>query len=83
MEEGTVKWFDKKKGYGFISHEGTVDVFVHYTGFADDNLRTLEDGDVVTFDIAQGEKGLRASNVRLKGPRRTTSAKAARQDRGD
>jgi len=83
MAEGTVKWFDKKKGYGFIAHEGTVDVFVHYTGFADDNLRTLEDGDTVTFDIAQGEKGLRAANVMLKGPRRTTSGKAAQEDRGD
>jgi len=73
MAEGTVKWFDKKKGYGFIAHEGGADVFVHYTGFADDNLRTLDDGDVVCFDIVEGEKGPRASNVTLK----TTSEPAA------
>ncbi len=82
MAEGTVKWFDKKKGYGFISHEGTVDVFVHYTGFGDDNLRTLDDGDAVTFDVVQGEKGLRAVKVRLKAPRRIT-AKTLRQEHDD
>jgi CspA family cold shock protein len=82
MAEGTVKWFDKKKGYGFIAHEGTVDVFVHYTGFADDTIRTLDDGDTVTFDIVQGEKGLRAANIMLKGPLPTTSATAAQQNRG-
>jgi len=82
MAEGTVKWFDKKKGYGFIAHEGTVDVFVHYTGFADDNLRTLDDGDVVTFEIVQGEKGLRASKVMLKAMHRS-SANAAQHDPND
>ena len=64
MADGTVKWFDKKKGYGFIEYEGGNDVFVHYTSFADENLRTLEDGDKVSFEIVQGEKGPRADNVK-------------------
>jgi len=66
MAEGTVKWFDKKKGYGFISHEGGADVFVHYSDFADENLRTLDDGDTICFEIVEGEKGPRAKNVTLK-----------------
>lgn len=66
MVEGTVKWFDKRKGYGFISHEGDDDVFVHYSDFADDKLRTLDDGDTVCFEIVEGEKGPRAANVTLK-----------------
>lgn len=66
MAEGTVKWFDKKKGYGFISHEGGADVFVHYSDFADEGLRTLDDGDTVCFEIVEGEKGPRAGSVTLK-----------------
>ncbi len=66
MAEGMVKWFDKRKGYGFISHEGGTDVFVHYSDFADENLRTLDDGDTVCFEIVEGEKGPRAGNVTLK-----------------
>ena len=66
MAEGTVKWFDKKKGYGFISYEGGDDVFVHYSDFADANLRTLDDGDTICFEIVEGEKGPRAANVTLK-----------------
>ena len=66
MVEGTVKWFDKRKGYGFISHEGDDDVFVHYSDFADDKLRTLDDGDTVCFEIVEGQKGPRAANVTLK-----------------
>ena len=71
MAEGTVKWFDKKKGYGFISHEGGADVFVHYSDFADENLRTLDDGDTVCFEIVEGEKGPRAGNVTLKASVKT------------
>lgn len=62
--DGTVKWFDKKKGYGFIEYEDGKDVFVHYTSFAEENLRTLEDGDKVSFEIVQGEKGPRADQVK-------------------
>ena len=66
MADGKVKWFDKKKGYGFIEYSEADDVFVHYTNFADDNLKTLDDGDDVSFDVVKGEKGLRADNVKKK-----------------
>ena len=72
MAEGTVKWFDKKKGYGFIEYQGATEVFVHYSGFADSNLRTLDDGDTINFDIVEGEKGPRASNVTLKAHKQET-----------
>lgn len=66
MAEGTVKWFDKKKGYGFVEYEGSTDIFTHYSGFADANLKTLDDGDTINFDIEEGEKGPRAINITLK-----------------
>ena len=71
MAEGTVKWFDKRKGYGFIALESGTDVFVHYSDFADEKLRTLDDGDTVCFEIVEGEKGPRAGNVTLKAPVKT------------
>ena len=64
MARGTVKWFDAKKGYGFISQEDGEDVFVHYTAITADGFRTLDEGQAVEFDIVQGEKGLQAENVR-------------------
>jgi CspA family cold shock protein len=64
--EGTVKWFDKKKGYGFILETNGSDVFVHYTSFADPAIRTLNEGEKVAFDIVQGEKGPRAQNLTRK-----------------
>lgn len=62
MPEGTVKWYDRRKGYGFIAIDETTDIFVHYTNFVDE-LNTLNEGDVVEFTIIEGEKGPRADNV--------------------
>lgn len=62
--EGTVKWFDNKKGYGFIHpDQAGEDVFVHYSSVDMDGFRTLKEGQRVRFEVTQGEKGLRAANV--------------------
>jgi cold shock protein len=63
MSDGTVKWFDEKKGFGFISSADGPDIFVHYTNITGDGFRTLAEGDVVAFDIVKGEKGPKAENV--------------------
>jgi len=65
MSNGTVKWFDNKKGYGFIAQEGGEDVFVHYSNIVGDGFKTLEEGTPVSFDVIQGDKGLKAQNVRV------------------
>jgi CspA family cold shock protein len=65
MQKGTVKWFNREKGYGFITPEEGKDVFVHYTGIAGEGHRSLEEGDTVEFEIVQGTKGPQASNVRV------------------
>jgi CspA family cold shock protein len=64
MAQGTVKWFNDSKGYGFISQEGGEDVFVHHTAIQMDGFRSLSEGDKVEFDVAKGPKGLQAQNVR-------------------
>jgi CspA family cold shock protein len=61
--EGTVKWFNESKGFGFISREDGDDVFVHFSAIEGDGHKTLVEGDQVSFDIVDGEKGPRASNV--------------------
>ncbi|MBI4372354.1 MAG: cold shock domain-containing protein [Candidatus Omnitrophica bacterium] len=61
--QGKVKWFSNVKGYGFIEQEGGQDVFVHYSSVQGEGYKTLEEGDVVSFEIIQGEKGPQASNV--------------------
>ncbi len=61
--QGTVKWFNASKGFGFISQEGGEDVFVHYSAIETDGFRTLEEGQRVEYNIEQGPKGLQASNV--------------------
>ena len=61
--QGKVKWFSNVKGYGFIEQEGGQDVFVHYASIQGEGYKTLEEGDVVTFEIIQGDKGPQASNV--------------------
>ena len=64
---GTVKWFNDAKGYGFISHEGGPDVFVHFSAIQGDGYRNLEENQKVEFDVSQGQKGPQASNVRVVG----------------
>jgi CspA family cold shock protein len=65
MARGTVKWFNDAKGFGFITPEdGSKDVFVHHSGISMSGFKTLSEGQVVDFDIVQGQKGPAASNVR-------------------
>jgi len=63
MPEGTVKWFDAKKGFGFIGQEEGEDVFVHHNEIQGEGYKSLDEGDKVTFDVEQGDKGLKATNV--------------------
>jgi len=64
MEEGTVKWFNSAKGYGFIARQGGEDVFVHFKAIVGDGFKTLNEGDKVQFEVEKGPKGLQATNVR-------------------
>ena len=64
MATGTVKWFDAKKGFGFILNEEGKDVFVHFSSIEGDGFRSLKDGEAVTFESVQGDKGLSAIKVR-------------------
>jgi CspA family cold shock protein len=63
MVEGTVKWFNESKGFGFLSQEGGPDVFVHHTEIKSDGFRTLNEGDRVKFEVADSPKGPRAASV--------------------
>ncbi len=63
MPEGTVKWFNQRKGYGFISTKDGKDIFVHYSNISGEGFKSLAEGDPVTFEIVNGEKGPRAENV--------------------
>jgi CspA family cold shock protein len=63
MAIGTVKWFNERKGYGFIEQEDGPDVFVHHSGINAPGFKTLKEGDRVSFDIEQGQKGPAAANV--------------------
>jgi CspA family cold shock protein len=63
MEKGTVKWFNDSKGFGFITPENGEDVFVHHTAIQADGFKSLSEGDQVEFEVEQGEKGSKASNV--------------------
>ena len=62
--QGTVKWFNAEKGYGFIEREGASDVFVHFSAIQGDGYRSLNEGPRVEFDVAPGRKGEEAQNVR-------------------
>jgi cold shock protein len=63
MTEGTVKWFNAEKGFGFIEIEGGEDVFVHFSAIQGDGFKSLDEGQKVTFDIEQGQRGAQAANV--------------------
>jgi CspA family cold shock protein len=63
MAKGVVKWFNEKKGYGFLSQEDGDDVFVHYTSIQGDGFKTLKEGDAVEFEVQEGPKGPQAVNV--------------------
>ena len=63
MAQGTVKWFNDAKGYGFIKQDGGEDVFVHHTAIQAEGFRSLAEGDRVEFEVAKGPKGLQAQNV--------------------
>ena len=63
MERGKVKWFDEKKGFGFIEKQSGGDIFVHISGFKDKDLKTLQQGASVEFEIGSGKKGPQATNV--------------------
>lgn len=64
MAEGTVKWFNDSKGFGFIEQESGDDVFVHHSEIQGEGFKSLAEGDRVSFDVTQGQKGPQASNVR-------------------
>lgn len=63
MSNGTVKWFNAEKGYGFISQESVDDVFVHFSAIQGKGFKTLEEGQNVSFEIEEGPRGKQASNV--------------------
>ncbi|WP_300108506.1 cold-shock protein [uncultured Alistipes sp.] len=64
---GRVKWFDNKKGYGFITSEDGKDIFVHYTGIISNSFKTLNEGEKVSFELENGAKGEQAINVKAIG----------------
>ncbi|MGB4438660.1 MAG: cold-shock protein [Sedimentibacter sp.] len=63
MAKGTVKWFNSEKGFGFITKEDGSDVFVHFSAIQGDGFKTLEEGQKVSFDVTQGNRGDQAANV--------------------
>jgi CspA family cold shock protein len=64
VAQGTVKWFNEAKGFGFITQENGEDVFVHFSAIQGEGFKTLAEGEKLEFDVTKGPKGLQASNVR-------------------
>lgn len=67
MAQGTVKWFNAEKGFGFITQDGGADVFVHFSAIQSDGFRELQENQRVAFDVKQGDKGPQAENVTIVG----------------
>jgi CspA family cold shock protein len=65
MEQGTVKWFNDAKGYGFVSRPNGEDVFVHFSAIQSAGFKSLQEGQAVQFDVVKGPKGMQAENVQL------------------
>lgn len=63
MEQGTVKWFNAEKGFGFIERENGDDVFVHFSAIQGDGFKSLDEGQAVSFDVEEGQRGPQAANV--------------------
>jgi cold shock protein len=68
MATGKVKWFDNKKGFGFIAQESGKDVFVHHSSILGQGFKTLDEGELVNFEVTESTKGLKASNVQRQQP---------------
>lgn len=68
MASGKVKWFDNKKGFGFIAQDSGQDVFVHHTGILGEGYKTLNEGEMVTFEVLPSDRGLKAQNVQRVRP---------------
>ena len=63
MANGTVKWFNAEKGFGFITKEDGTDVFAHFSAIQSDGFKTLDEGQAVTFEVEEGQRGLQATNI--------------------
>ena len=63
MAQGTVKWFNESKGFGFITQDNGTDVFAHYSAISGDGFKTLDEGQEVSFDVVDGDKGPKAENI--------------------
>ncbi|EHK4065501.1 cold-shock protein CspD [Listeria monocytogenes] len=63
MQNGKVKWFNNEKGYGFIESDGGEDIFVHFTAIQGDGYKSLEEGQAITFEVVEGNRGAQAANV--------------------